>query len=681
MELLAPAGSKEAFIAALKAGADSVYVGVDSYNARLNADTFRLYDLEVVIDHAHSRNKKIYLALNTLIKHGEIDDVVKRLYKISKFKPDAFIVQDTGIAAILKEQFPEIPLHASTQMAVHNSYGVEALSGLGFRRVILARELSSAELKLIARKSPAELEIFCHGALCFCISGMCFFSSVIGAHSGNRGRCTQPCRRLWETDGKRGYYFSPRDLELARHLNELKELGIKALKIEGRMRSSEYVSNAVKAYRSLIDAEPATFGEALKEAEKLLACDYAREKTTFLFPGKAQGLFKPQESQCLGRRIGVVTCSKPGIVSIKSAEALKKWDRLRISDPKNDITVSLKLSELPESADTYDIPLREGVFPAGSPVYKAGDSLWNEKELTKEVDEMYASYAKKTRVRAKPAEDYSNRYTALIARQWIIRDKYIPEHYWIKIDDPGWLDIIPGNANNFFTVFSLKRENLHLFRKIAAETPSNRKNILCELPPFISQRELPEYRQAIDEIIASGINRWVLNNISHFGFFRTPGIEFTAGHFLYAWNAFSARALKDLGVTYFVTSWEDDFLNIRGLAGSGLRGYLVVYLYGYPPVARSRMVTKETHREGIYSDGDIRFRLIQEEGSGVLIPVEPVMLFNAHDKILGLGVRNFGIDLSYLRPEKQFWKDIFSAYREQENFPASIKFNFKKLVK
>ncbi len=163
MELLAPAGSKEAFISAVRAGADSIYLGVDKYNARLKSETFNLYDTEVAIDYAHKHDKKVYLALNTLIKHEEIDDVVKIIYKISSYKPDAFILQDTGLVKIIREYFPDIPIHASTQMAVHNRMGVEVLSGAGFDRIILARELSFSELKLIARKSPAGLEVFCHG--------------------------------------------------------------------------------------------------------------------------------------------------------------------------------------------------------------------------------------------------------------------------------------------------------------------------------------------------------------------------------------------------------------------------------------------------------------------------------------------------------------------------------------
>ncbi|MCX5781354.1 MAG: U32 family peptidase, partial [Elusimicrobia bacterium] len=241
MELLAPVGSKESFITAIRAGADAVYIGVPDFNARISASKISFYDLEVLISHAHEKKVKVFLALNTLIKHEEIHDVVKNITYIEHLKPDALIIQDLGIAGIIRKYFPEIQLHASTQMAVHNRMGVDFLAQHGFKRAILARELSFAELNIIAKGSPIPLEVFCHGALCFSLSGMCLFSSFIGGLSGNRGRCTQPCRRRWQNGKNLGYLFSPRDLELAGHIGKLKKIGIASFKIEGRMRSSEYV--------------------------------------------------------------------------------------------------------------------------------------------------------------------------------------------------------------------------------------------------------------------------------------------------------------------------------------------------------------------------------------------------------------------------------------------------------
>jgi len=232
MELLAPAGTKESFIAAINAGADAIYVGSKKFNARINADNLNFYDLEVLIDYAHSRNVKVFIVFNTLIKHEEINDAVNTLATLDRLHPDGIIVQDLGIARIISQYFPNLNLHASTQLAVHNSLGVDVLADMGFKRVVLARELTFAEIKAISNHPKIELEIFAHGALCFCISGMCFFSSVIGGYSGNRGLCTQPCRRIWHTQDTKGYLFSPKDSELAEHLDKLKTTSVKSLKIE-----------------------------------------------------------------------------------------------------------------------------------------------------------------------------------------------------------------------------------------------------------------------------------------------------------------------------------------------------------------------------------------------------------------------------------------------------------------
>jgi putative protease len=346
MEILSPAGSKESFVAAIKAGADSVYVGIKNFNARKNANNLNFYDLEVLTNYAHENNVKVYITFNTLIKHEEINDAVSAIDAFSRLKVDALIVQDLGIARIIKEYYPNINLHASTQLAVHNSLGVDALAAMDFKRVVLARELTFAELKTIKNHSSLELEIFAHGALCFCVSGMCLFSSVIGGYSGNRGLCTQPCRRIWQAKDKSGYLFSPRDLELAEYINKLKNIGISSIKIEGRMRSSEYVYRTTKAYRMLVDAKDNEFYDVLKDAKKLLSEDYAREKSTCLFSGRDESLFEINKSQCLGKNIGNIVFVEEDKFGILTNENVRLGDRLRISNANMDKTFVLKLKVL-----------------------------------------------------------------------------------------------------------------------------------------------------------------------------------------------------------------------------------------------------------------------------------------------------------------------------------------------
>ncbi|MFH0807567.1 MAG: peptidase U32 family protein [Elusimicrobiota bacterium] len=677
LELLAPAGSKEAFFSAIKAGADSMYTGVDKYNARLNADRLNLYDLEVLTNYAHEKNKKIYLALNTLIKHEEIYDAVKTLEKINVFKPDAIILQDLGLARIIKEEFPQLKLHASTQLAVHSRAGVEVLAKLGFERVILARELSQGDLKQTASKSPVELEIFCHGALCFSVSGMCLFSSFIGSRSGNRGWCTQPCRRIWKTSKKTGYLFSPKDLQLVEEIQNLGKIGIDSLKIEGRMRSSEYVFNVVSAYRMIIDAPEEGFNPSVQEAKKMLSRDWARSKTSLFFSGSDKTLFNPANAQCLGMNIGSVVNSNGTRIILKLNSELTEGDRIRISDPSNDITKTIKITEFKKDGDLYSIGLDEN-FKPGSPVFKAGDANWNEKILTKEVDAIYKGYNGKVRGNTKyqPLT-----YPDLIARQWCESQKsegFQEERLWVKIDNPDWLEVLPLNSKRLMIVLSINTENMYNFKAIAGTLQYQGVNFACELTPYISQKEFASYSRIINAMAGAGIKFWILNNISHFKYFSndTPKVS---GHFLYTMNAFTGRVYKDLGTEYFTVSWEDDFLNIQRLTQSGMRSRLIVYLFGYPPVARSRMLDAGYLEEGeITNKSNENFWLRYEANSGVVLPEMPVMNFTVRKKLSGLGITNFGIDLSFIKPDKSKWKELYSGYLDQKNLPDTTKFNFKR---
>jgi len=696
MELLAPVGSKESFVTALRAGASAVYIGVPDFNARVSASNINLFDLKVLISHAHEKGVKVYLALNTLVKHEEIHAVVKNIAFIEKLSPDGVIVQDLGIAGIIQKYYPGLELHASTQLVVHNRQGVDFLARNGFKRAILARELSFAELKIIANGSPIGIEVFVHGALCFSLSGMCLFSSFIGGLSGNRGRCTQPCRRLWRGGGKKGYLFSPRDLELAEHVGKLKSIGIKALKIEGRMRSSEYVFRTVKAYRMLIDAPEAEFPAVLKEAKLLLSGDMAREKTSCLFSGRDNDMFQPGKAQCLGNLVGSIANVSGGNLTVEAAAGaeIALGDRLRLTDPAKDHTVAFKVKEFSMDGAKYVIPFgKAGEFVCGNPVYKTVDTAFDQKDIEKDLDSIYEDYKKANPRPDRGETNASQDYTALISNKWKENKKAIlpvetGETLWVKFDDMAWLDVLPSKDKNTRFVFNLTKENLHSAEKIQRAAAAN---IAGELPPFIGQRDLPVFKQCVDKMASAGVSRWVLNNVSHFGFFESNENELTAGPFLYTWNAYTAAFYADLGIKYFTVSWEDDFLNIRKVCSPGLGRHLVVYLYGYAPVARSRLIAKEMLGEGLISDcsetaaerktSEGGFKAVFESGLAVLVPEKPFSIFNARKKLSTMNVSNFGIDLSYITPDRKIWDEIFAAYTACENTDNTVKFNFKRAVK
>lgn len=261
MKILAPAGNFECLKAAVNNGADEVYLGVNDFNARNNVSGFNTDDLKAAVDYAHIYGVKILLAINILFTDEELSSAVEIVVNAYNTGVDAFIVQDLGFAKILSENYPQIELHASTQMGLHNLEGVRAVEKFGFKRIVLARETPLSEVKRISENSDVELEYFVHGALCVSFSGNCYLSSYLFKASGNRGKCKQLCRLpyTFEYKGKkikRGYLLSAKDFNMSKRLSDLEKAGISVLKIEGRARRSFYVATATKNYRDLLNGKP-----------------------------------------------------------------------------------------------------------------------------------------------------------------------------------------------------------------------------------------------------------------------------------------------------------------------------------------------------------------------------------------------------------------------------------------
>ena len=293
MELLAPAGSMEALRAAVCNGADAVYLGAGTFNARMNARNFSAADLQEAIVYCHVRGVKVHLTLNTLVLDREMPRAAELIRLAASCGVDAFIVQDLGVVSLCRQLAPDVPIHASTQMSIHSLEGVMEAAALGCSRVVLARELPAEEIAHICKKSPVEIEVFVHGALCMCYSGQCYLSSVIGRRSGNRGQCAQPCRLPYgygRFESTR-YPLSLKDNCLAGELDELRRMGVASIKIEGRMKRPEYVAIVTRAYRTVLNGG------------KLMPSDLQELETAFSRQGFTDGYFRGQTgSDMFGRR-------------------------------------------------------------------------------------------------------------------------------------------------------------------------------------------------------------------------------------------------------------------------------------------------------------------------------------------------------------------------------------------
>lgn len=264
-EILAPAGGYDALVAAVRCGANAVYLGGKALNARRNASNFSDEELREAVAYCHARNVKVYLTLNTLVADSELETAYDAIECACNSHADALILQDIGLVSLVRQVYPDMPMHASTQMSVQSIEGVRELEKMGFARVVLPRELSESEIAAIAAKTDMELEYFVHGALCMCVSGQCLMSSVLGGRSGNRGLCAQPCRLPFGINGKGGNALSLKDLSLVDELRRLEEAGVCSFKIEGRMKRPEYVAAAVTACKnSLNNINDYNINEALR---------------------------------------------------------------------------------------------------------------------------------------------------------------------------------------------------------------------------------------------------------------------------------------------------------------------------------------------------------------------------------------------------------------------------------
>lgn len=405
VELLSPVGDFECLKAAVQNGANSVYFGADIFSARAFATNFDDETLEKVIEYAKIRGVKTNLTLNTLIKNNELESALNLAKKAYKFGIDAIIVQDLGLAMKLIKTFPDLPVHASTQMTVHNLNGALKLQDLGFKRIVLSRELSVNDIDFICKNTDVEIETFIHGALCISYSGQCLFSSMIGGRSGNRGKCAGPCRlpfELLENDKKinSGYLLSTRDLCGLDYIPKLIESGVKCFKIEGRMKNPEYVATVTRIYRKYIDLAYSNEEYIIDENDRkelLQVFNRGMSSSGHLSNSGNKDLVYKEKPNNMGLYLGKIQKynEKKGLITIKLNEPIKIGDTISVDYEQGSYTVSELMNcnnkNITETnvGDTVIIGRMKGNIKLGNNVYKMSS-----KELS---DLAKSSYSKEYR--------------------------------------------------------------------------------------------------------------------------------------------------------------------------------------------------------------------------------------------------------------------------------------------
>ena len=397
IELLSPAGDFECLKAAVQNGADTVYFGASSFSARAFASNFDDENLKKAIAYAKIRGVKTNLTLNILLKNDELHDAIALAEKAYNYGIDAIIVQDLGLARYLIKHFPGLAVHASTQLSVHNLEGVLKLQELGFSRVVLSRELSLQEIEHICKNSNVEIEVFVHGALCISYSGQCLFSSMVGGRSGNRGKCAQPCRLPYElisTDInnvpktlEHGYLLSPRDLCGLDYLPELVKAGVNCLKIEGRMKTPEYVATVTKIYRKYLNlaiADQSSYTVDKQDKQELLQVfNRGGFSDGHLSCSANRNLVYPEKSNNMGIYLGTVSKfnNNKGHITFTTNSNIKVGDKIAIENKKHEtslytiseLMIKDKNIKVANISDTIKIGRMKGDIFVGNKIYKIAD--------------------------------------------------------------------------------------------------------------------------------------------------------------------------------------------------------------------------------------------------------------------------------------------------------------------
>lgn len=653
-ELLAPVGNVESFYAALNAGADAVYLGLQEFNARGRASNFTRPMLQLAVQKAHEKNIKVYITLNVLIKNREIDQLVDVLSFLDAVRVNGVIIQDWGTYYIARKYFPRLVLHASTQMGNHNSAGVNYGASKGIVRTVLARELTMPELEAIARQSKAELEVFIHGALCYSFSGMCLFSSYLGGQGANRGICKQSCRRIYQEGGEQHALFSLKDNQQIENLQKLIELGIRSLKIEGRMKSADYVFQVCSAYRMALD-NPQNIGLA----SQMLELDMGREKTAWFLGGNvSEGI---TDDPSIGIRIGQITEVGRKSISFTSSEKLEDGYRVRIRNANDDEQLYVKIENFSQNRNVYQVPT--DLFGK----IAKGDDVILVRVKTQSFSSRLGNINSLPELKKMPVKKQEIRKGLQIEGA-----KLQKTMLFVRIGSPEWLTKLRFDDYDA-VVLSYKRSDWERFDPQADIYQQNKQKIRIELPKFISEKHLDFYRDLAAKLFNAGFNHFFISHLSQ-KMLLPSGAKVSCNENVYVLNDASASLLHEEKIAEFTYPLENDLDNL--LSMSNKQG--IVPLYFYPELFYSRMPVKINQESSLFADEtNKKFRVSVKDGITIVHPSIPVALFHYRKQLENNGFNRFLIDYSGELMTANVVKRILKKFLDSEAVQPSSNFNFK----
>jgi len=672
VELLAPAGSPEALDAALGEGADAVYLGLRSFNARMRTTNFAFNQFEAAVYACHNNSRRVYVTVNTVFEERESDRIYQLLEYLASVGPDGIIVQDAGVAKIAHDHFPSLPLHASTQMNIASVAGCNQLSRAGFKRAVLARELSLEEIRQIRQYTSLELEVFVHGALCISASGLCLFSSYLGGKSANRGQCTQACRRLYESETGKGYYFSPDDLELIEYIPDLIMAGVDAFKIEGRMKSAEYVGAVVSAYRLMLDNYEKDGEKAMLKAKAILQSDFARRKTSFFISGKPEDYIHPEQSGGTGIALGRIrdarTIDGKRWALMNSREGLAERDSVRIHRKDDSGRITTKILAIRYEVNGM-LLLLDGDWRQNDELYliqTASMTRSHKPVLPKNLNRFHKFPSNHTAPR--PA------ISRLDGRKLEI--SFEPGNY-----------ILVGKVAHLHAALTFRpKKAMILFNKLNAETmrleekslPFKRDRLILWLDPYLAESDSTWLSAELDYWLEKGVSLVILNNQAHFSMLRGKKVISIAGPWLYTFNKWALAYYIEQGVQAFIPPYEISRQDLYRLTEYLPAQFFAPIVFAYPDLFRIRADLSRKYDNAKFMDReDNSFRLIGKRDYSVVVPDRPFSLTDLVPNLKKQGFRRFIVDLSNAEPSKGLYRDIARAMEQGSPLPNTTRFNWK----
>ena len=578
-EILAPVGGKDQLIAAVRSGADAVYLGTEQFNARSSATNFDKAALNEAVGYCHARNVKVYVTMNTLVTDKEIDNVVNEIKNIAESGADAVIIQDLAVARLWKDHCPDMKLHASTQMTIHNIEGAKQAEKLGFERIVLARELSASEIKQIKENINAEIEVFVHGALCMSVSGTCLLSSMIGARSGNRGKCAQPCRLNFKCRN-REYALSLKDLSLLAHIEELKDCGVDSFKIEGRMKRPEYVAASVNAVRNALENKP-------YDTQKLQA--------VFSRSGFTNGYFKANRTLDMfgyRRKEDVVAAApilkdlavlyKDEIQKVPVSFHLKTdtdVTQLHATDDKNTVCITAD-----GASEAINKPL-DAEYATKS-LSKTGGTVFYPDKLTFDIADGVSLSASQMNTMRRDALEKLYEMRSLQTPK-----KFIPSEKSLISDSgnarqPG-LRLRFAQLSQAFDDERAEKIILPMSQIIKNSQAVSvfGKKLIAELPALVFCENEQNFLTALDKLKECGVSDVIADNIGVLAMAENKGFNIHGGHGLNVLNAVAFNEYASMDVCDITISPELDISAIEQMQTAKQKGIIG---YGYLPLMRFR---------------------------------------------------------------------------------------------